>query len=110
MTGNYNGDYVQIKNDMNQTVTFLKRYVDEITSTLSEIGQGNLDIEITDDYLGDFQAIKDSLNRIANELSTTLSAIGDASSQVEAGANQISDGGQALSRPTPTRPIPSPSM
>jgi len=98
MTGNYNGDYVQIKNDMNQTVTFLKRYVDEITSTLSEIGQGNLDIEITDDYLGDFQAIKDSLNRIANELSTTLSAIGDASSQVEAGANQISDGGQALSQ------------
>ncbi|WKY44367.1 methyl-accepting chemotaxis protein [Eubacteriaceae bacterium ES2] len=98
MTGQYNGDYVQIKNDMNHTVTFLKRYVDEITNTLAEIGQGNLDIEITNDYLGDFQAIKDSLNRIANELSTTLAAIGDASSQVEAGANQISDGGQALSQ------------
>lgn len=98
MTGHYNGDYVQIKNDMNHTVNFLKRYVDEITNTLSEIGHGNLNIEITDEYLGDFQAIKDSLNRIANELSTTLSAIGDASSQVEAGANQISDGGQALSQ------------
>ncbi|MDN5308091.1 MAG: methyl-accepting chemotaxis protein [Eubacteriaceae bacterium] len=98
MTGQYNGDYVQIKDDMNNTVAFLKRYVDEITETLTEIGQGNLDIEITDDYLGDFQAIKDSLNDIASELSKTLSDIGDASGQVEAGANQISDGGQALSQ------------
>jgi methyl-accepting chemotaxis protein len=98
MTGNYNGDYVQIKNDMNNTIAFLKRYVDEITSSLTEIGQGNLDIEITDDYLGNFQAIKDSINGITAELSKTLSDIGDASGQVEAGANQISDGGQALSQ------------
>ncbi|WKY43092.1 methyl-accepting chemotaxis protein [Eubacteriaceae bacterium ES2] len=98
MTGDYNGAYVQIKDDMNNTVTFLKHYVDEITTTLTEIGQGNLDLEITDDYLGDFQAIKESLNRITAELSKTLSDIGDASGQVEAGANQISDGGQALSQ------------
>ncbi|WKY46476.1 methyl-accepting chemotaxis protein [Eubacteriaceae bacterium ES3] len=98
MTGDYNGAYVQIKNDMNNTIAFLKRYVDEISFTLTEIGQGNLDIEITDEYLGDFQAIKDSINGIAAELSTTLSDIGDASGQVEAGANQISDGGQALSQ------------
>ncbi|WKY47363.1 methyl-accepting chemotaxis protein [Eubacteriaceae bacterium ES3] len=98
MTGIYNGDYVQIKDDMNRTVTFLKRYVNEITETLTEIGQGNLDLEITDDYLGDFQAIKDSLNGITSELSSTLATIGEASGQVESGANQISDGGQALSQ------------
>ncbi|WKY47364.1 methyl-accepting chemotaxis protein [Eubacteriaceae bacterium ES3] len=98
MSGFYNGDYVQIKDDMNQTISFLKSYVTEITSTLTEIGHGNLDLEITADYLGDFRAIKDALNAITTELSATLSTIGDASNQVEAGANQISDGGQALSQ------------
>ncbi|MEL7659433.1 methyl-accepting chemotaxis protein [Acetobacterium wieringae] len=100
MVGNYNGDYTQIKEDMNQTVAFLKRYVDEIAYTLKEVGSGNLDLEITDDYLGDFQAIKSALNGITTTLSQTMSDINEAAGQVEAGAIQISDGGQALSQGT----------
>ncbi|WP_303868431.1 methyl-accepting chemotaxis protein [Acetobacterium wieringae] len=100
MIGDYNGDYVLIKNDMNQTIAFLKNYVDEIAKTLLEMGQGNLDIEITTDYLGDFQAIKTGLNGIAATLSDTMAEINEAAGQVEAGARQISDGGQALSQGT----------
>ncbi|OFV69758.1 methyl-accepting chemotaxis protein [Acetobacterium wieringae] len=100
MVGNYNGDYTRIKEDMNQTVAFLKRYVDEIAYTLKEVGSGNLDLEITDDYLGDFQAIKSALNGITTTLSQTMSDINEAAGQVEAGAIQISDGGQALSQGT----------
>ena len=100
MVGNYNGDYTRIKNDMNQTVAFLKSYVDEIADTLLEMGQGNLDIEITNEYLGDFQAIKTGLNGITATLSETMNEINEAAGQVEAGARQISDGGQALSQGT----------
>ncbi|MDO9493988.1 MAG: methyl-accepting chemotaxis protein [Acetobacterium sp.] len=100
MVGNYNGDYTQIKDDMNQTVVFLKRYVDEIAYTLKEVGEGNLDLEITGEYLGDFQAIKTALNEITTNLSNTMSDINEAAGQVEAGAIQISDGGQALSQGT----------
>lgn len=100
MIGNYNGDYTLIKDAMNQTVAFLKRYVDEITYTLEEMGKGNLDLEITAEYLGDFQAIKTALNGIAATLSGTMSEINEAAGQVEAGARQISDGGQALSQGT----------
>jgi len=100
MVGNYNGDYTRIKNDMNQTVAFLKSYVDEIAATLAEMGRGNLDIEITNEYLGDFQAIKTGLNGIAATLSETMNEINEAAGQVEAGARQISDGGQALSQGT----------
>lgn len=100
MVGHYNGDYTQIKEDMNQTIAFLKRYVDEIADTLKEVGEGNLDLEITDEYLGDFQAIKTALNEITTSLSTTMSDINEAAGQVEAGAIQISDGGQALSQGT----------
>lgn len=100
MIGNYNGDYAQIKNDMNQTVAFLKNYVDEIADTLAEMGQGNLDLEITTEYLGDFQAIKTGLNGITATLSETMAEINESAGQVEAGARQISDGGQALSQGT----------
>ncbi|MBC3889527.1 HAMP domain-containing protein [Acetobacterium paludosum] len=100
MVGNYNGDYTQIKEDMNQTAAFLKRYVDEITQTLNEMGQGNLDQEITTYYMGDFQAIKIALNEITANLSTTMSDINESAGQVEAGAIQISDGGQALAQGT----------
>ncbi len=100
MVGNYNGDYTRIKNDMNQTVAFLKNYVDEIAETLLKMGQGNLDIEITSEYLGDFQAIKTGLNGIAATLSETMAEINESAGQVEAGARQISDGGQALSQGT----------
>ncbi len=100
MTGYYNGDYSVIKEAMNNTVAFLKRYVDEITQTLEQMGQGNLDQEITSEYLGDFQAIKIALNDITATLSTTMAEINEAAGQVEAGAVQISDGGQALSQGT----------
>ncbi|MEA4806938.1 methyl-accepting chemotaxis protein [Acetobacterium wieringae] len=100
MVGHYNGDYTLIKDNMNQTIAFLKRYVDEITVTLEEIGRGNLDHQITTEYLGDFQAIKTALNEITSTLSNTMTEINVAAGQVDMGAKQISDGGQALSQGT----------
>ena len=100
MVGSYQGDYAIIKADMNQTISFLKRYVEEITAILEEIGQGNLDQHISADYLGDFQAIKKALNQITANLSATMIEINIAAGQVESGSQQISDGGQALSQGT----------
>ncbi|AFA48333.1 methyl-accepting chemotaxis protein [Acetobacterium woodii] len=100
MIGNYQGDHAQIKKALNSTMAFLKNYVDEITYTLEEMGKGNLNLTIDSDYLGDFQAIKIALNSITATLSDTMSEITEAANQVDAGARQISDGGQALSQGT----------
>ncbi len=100
MIGNYQGDHAQVKKALNSTMAFLKNYVDEITYTLEEMGKGNLNLTIDSDYLGDFQAIKIALNSITATLSDTMSEITEAANQVDAGARQISDGGQALSQGT----------
>ena len=100
MQGLYHGDHAKIKKDLNQTIEFLRAYVYEISETLEGIGQGNLNQEITTTYLGNFQAIKIALNNITTNLSQTITEIDEASGQVEAGARQISDGGQALSQGT----------
>jgi methyl-accepting chemotaxis protein len=100
MEGDFKGQHGKIKHDMNQTIEFLRAYVEEITQTLEEMSHGNFDLEITNLYCGDFLAIKKALNLIASSLSVTLSDINVAASQVEIGAQQISDGGQALSQGT----------
>lgn len=98
--GAYKGDHAKIKEDLNQTVVSLEAYVGEITGTLEEMGRGNLNQEITSEFRGDFAAIKNSLNGINRQLSTTLSDIDEVSAQVETGAIQISDSGQALAQGT----------
>ncbi|WP_373485480.1 methyl-accepting chemotaxis protein [Acetobacterium malicum] len=100
VTGAYKGDHAKIKEDLNQTVVSLEAYVGEITGTLEEMGRGNLNQEITSEFRGDFSAIKKSLNDINMQLSTTLSDIDEVSAQVETGAIQISDSGQALAQGT----------
>ena len=98
--GEYKGDHAKIKEDLNQTITSLAAYVGEITGTLAAMGQGNLTVEITTEFRGDFSAIKKSLNDINMQLSTTLADIDEVSAQVESGALQISDSGQALAQGT----------
>lgn len=98
--GEYKGDHAKIKDDLNQTIVSLAAYVGEITGTLKEMGQGNLNQEITTEFRGDFAAIKKSLNDINRQLSTTLIDIDVVSAQVEGGAIQISESGQALAQGT----------
>ncbi|WP_051355638.1 methyl-accepting chemotaxis protein [Acetobacterium malicum] len=98
--GEYKGDHAKIKEDLNQTIVSLEAYVGEITGTLEEMGRGNLNQDITSEFRGDFSAIKKSLNDINRQLSTTLSDIDGVSAQVESGAIQISDSGQALAQGT----------
>lgn len=98
--GEYQGDHAKIKKDLNQTIVSLEAYVGEITGTLAAMGRGNLNQEITTEFRGDFSAIKKSLNDINMQLSTTLYDIDAVSAQVESGAIQISDSGQALAQGT----------
>ena len=71
MVGDYRGDHAQIKNALNQTIAFLKQYVSEITITLKEMGNGNLNQKITTEYLGDFLPIQNALNEIISKLNET---------------------------------------
>ncbi|MDP2843873.1 MAG: methyl-accepting chemotaxis protein, partial [Acetobacterium sp.] len=98
--GDYQGDHARIKDDLNETIMSLAIYIGEITSTLEAMGRGNLKQEIAAEFRGDFLVIKKALNAINSGLSTTLADIDSVSAQVEMGAMQISDSGQALAQGT----------
>jgi methyl-accepting chemotaxis protein len=71
-------------------------YIKEINFTLSQLSEGNLDIDIKGVYVGDFVGIKDSLLKIINSLNEVLGSIKIAAQQVAAGSKQISDSSQIL--------------
>ncbi|MCL1878100.1 MAG: methyl-accepting chemotaxis protein [Defluviitaleaceae bacterium] len=90
VSGDYKGDFLQIKNAVNSTNETLLGYITEITSDLAAISRGDLTTEITREYVGSFNAIKESLNNISVTLHETMRDISKASEHVLIGARQIS--------------------
>jgi methyl-accepting chemotaxis protein len=85
-------------------VTDFKAYTGAITDILTKISSSDLDVEITDEFRGDFAVMKDSLNTIVDFLNNIMNSIRKASSEVYSSATfvssnaadvQISSGSQA---------------
>ena len=80
------------------TVNFLREYITEISAVLGKISNGELNVEIEKEYIGDFVSIKDSMEKIAASLTDTMIEIKNRSDQVAIGSDQVSSGAQALSQ------------
>ena len=92
------GVFNSISENLHLSVNTIKGYIDEISYTLSEVSDGNLVVEITSDYQGDFIALKDSINAIVESLNSILIDINTAAEQVASGTTQVSDGNQEISQ------------
>jgi methyl-accepting chemotaxis protein len=71
-------------------------YIDEISLVLGQMSKGDMRISLNQEYVGEFEVIKDGLNGITSSLNQTLSQINEAAAQVNNGAAQVSDAAQAL--------------
>ena len=80
------------------TIHRLKDYIEEISNILAAIAEGNLTVQPTHHYIGDFSAIRASLDNILQKLNTTLYQITESSNLVTSGSEQVSDGAQILSQ------------
>ena len=74
----------------------LNNYVSEISEKLNQMANGDMNIQIDHDYIGDFAPIKVSLENISSSLNNTLNTINIAAEQVNAGAEQVSSASQDL--------------
>ena len=80
------------------TISRLRNYIGEISHMLEAIAGGDLTAQITQEYVGDFAAIRTSLNDILQRLNSTVGQIVSSSEHVSAGAEQMSVASQALSQ------------
>lgn len=76
----------------------LRSYIGEISDVLEAMAGGNMTRNATQDYLGDFQSIKKSLDGIQSALNRTMGQISTSADQVSSGADQVSSSSQALAQ------------
>ncbi len=91
----------ELADNFSQTVNKLHDYVDyinEISSVLDEIADGNLTFKLTKNYVGDFAKIKTSLDNISETLNRTMAEINSVAEQVALGSEQVSAGAQSLAQ------------
>ena len=84
-------------------VTDFREMINTLTNILSEISNGNLDVDIDEDRLGDlfvndFEPMLIALDKIIGSLNSTLTQINVSGEQVAIGANQVAEGAQVLSQ------------
>ncbi len=76
----------------------LSSYIAHICSRMDSMADGDLSISMDMDYLGEFESIKHSGNKILENMNDAMSQLHQASDQVADGSEQVSSGAQALSQ------------
>ena len=90
--------YSGISSNLHNSIRAIKGYIDDISTVLGELSNGNINVKIESTYVGDFVELQESINKIVDALNTTFADIRSAAQQVAAGTVQVSDGAQALSQ------------
>lgn len=90
--------FTDISTNLYHSIETIKGYITEIAGILGEVSKGNLSVDISSEYKGDFVALKEAINNIIVSLNNVLSNINTAAEQVASGSRQVSDGNQAISQ------------
>ena len=93
-----NNEVGELADAIRVTLDNMKMIIDDISTHMNLMADGDLTTEVTRDYVGDFQSIKTAINKIAKALNGTLTSIDLAAEQVNAGADQVANSAQALSQ------------
>lgn len=74
--------------ELSKTVTSLASYIDDITSYLGLLSSGDYSGEVSDNFNGDFIAIKEALSSITISLNNTMHHINNASLAVNSNSSE----------------------
>ena len=81
-------------------ITFMKKnfsdMISEISSVLGEMGQGNYKVDITQEYVGEFIKIKESLIKIIADTKDMLNTIKVTAQEINGGSEQLSQASMDL--------------
>ncbi|MCR5356405.1 MAG: methyl-accepting chemotaxis protein [Lachnospiraceae bacterium] len=74
----------------------IQEYIDDVSLKLEAISNGDLTARVDMDYIGDFEALKESINKISESLNTSMKTILDAADAVHEKAQNVSDEASGL--------------
>ena len=82
---------------MREMILFTKDNINNITEVLNKFAEGNFDVDIEGDYIGEFIAIKESLEKIVDSINNTFYDIKIVTEQVKDGSEQVASTAQVIS-------------
>ena len=82
---------------MREMILFTKDNISNITEVLNKFAEGNFYVEIEGDYIGEFIAIKESLEKIVDSINNTFYDIKIVTEQVKDGSEQVASTAQVIS-------------
>ena len=75
-------------NFMNQNFT---KMISDISNVLDKMGNGNYTVSLQEQYVGDFIAIKDSMEKIIEDTRHTLTTIRNSANEIGGGSEQLAN-------------------
>ena len=84
--------------DLRKACAYMHTVVEDAGNVLGEMADGNFDVNsnVKDSYVGDFEAILEAMSKLKHQLNSTLGQIKAASEQVNVGADQLANSAQDL--------------
>ena len=83
-------------------ISFMKHnllsMIKEITGILNQMGNGNYQIQIKQEYVGEFVEIKESFQKIGEQMRDTLLTIRNVSGQIDTGSEQLACAAEDLAK------------
>ena len=87
-----------LSNTFNETASYLKMIISEISEVLDNIANNNLNFYTNSEYRGAFIKIQDSMHSITENLNLVLGNINQSAKWVASGSDQVASAAQALSQ------------
>ncbi len=85
---------------MVSSIEFMKNnladIIEEISFVLEQMGQGNFQVSVGQNYVGEYVEIKDAFNRIVDEMRMTVGTIVQVSNEIDGGAGQLATAAEDL--------------
>ncbi len=93
-----NDEIGEIAESLRLSIKTLAHYIGEIDSVMGQLAEGDLGIQNSVDFKGDFFPIQESISTFVQNLTQVVKGIARASEQVSAGSEQVSSGAQSLAQ------------
>lgn len=96
MSEDTSGEFKEISETFNYCINEIRKYILDIDRVLNDLSNENLSTEITINYLGGFNRIKISINKIINKFNTVFGQFLSAADDISLGASQIAHSSASL--------------
>ncbi|MEZ7892238.1 MAG: methyl-accepting chemotaxis protein [Candidatus Wallbacteria bacterium] len=94
----FKGEFKSIVFGINEMLENIIKPLDECMLCLKAMAQGDLTVEMSGQYSGDYLTLKESVNKTVGSINEILGHVKTTVEQVNSGANQVADASQSLSR------------